>query len=124
VITPRQRYRDSAAERLRTILRNEFSRRRQLNPRYSLRAFARSVDLEHATLSQLIRGKRTMTWKAIRAIAARMRWTGKALLESVSHDRSAWDSRALAGRLGISLDEVNVALTDLCLFGLLEWKGE
>jgi len=124
VIGNRQRYRASAEERLRTILKNEFSRRRQLNPRYSLRAFARSVDLEHSTLSQLLRGKRAMTWKSIRAIAGRMQWMGRTLLESARHDRSAWDSRAIARRLGVSVDEVNVALTDLCLFGLLELKGE
>jgi transcriptional regulator with XRE-family HTH domain len=115
--------RASAASRLRTILGNEFARRKRINRRYSLRAFARSVEIEHSTLSQLLRGKRAMTWRSIRSIAATMRWTGTAVLE-VSNQYKPFDSRRIAGRLGVSVDEVNVALTDLCLFGLIALKGE
>jgi transcriptional regulator with XRE-family HTH domain len=120
----RQRYRASAAIRLRTILENEFSRRRLKNPRYSLRAFARSVEVEHSTLSQLLRGRRSMTWKSIRLIACRMRWTGAALLRLSGQPDFQFDSRSISRELGISMDEVNVALTDLCLFGLIQLKGK
>lgn len=43
-----------------------------------------------------------------------------------AHIRSGgkFDSKKIAEQLGISTDAVNVALTDLCLFGLLELKGE
>ncbi len=101
----------------------EFARRRVVNPRYSLRAFARSVDVEHSTLSQLLREKRPLTWKSISGIASRMRWTGAAVLR-LSEQGSGFDSREVAHRLGIWVDEVNVALTDLCLFGLLQLKGK
>jgi transcriptional regulator with XRE-family HTH domain len=117
------RYRASAANRLRAILASEFTRRRRINPRYSLRAFARSVEIEHSTLSQLLRGKRTLTWKSIRLLAGRMRWTGTAILRYWNAD-DKFDSRHIARELGVSVDEVNVALTDLCLFGLIELKGE
>jgi hypothetical protein len=123
MILPRQRYRASAAIRLRTILVEELARRRVVNPRYSLRAFARSVDVEHSTLSQLLREKRPLTWKAIGRIASSMRWTGAAVLR-LSQQGSGFDSRQVAHRLGISVDKVNVALTDLCLFGLLQLKGK
>jgi plasmid maintenance system antidote protein VapI len=119
----RQRSRSSAAIRLRTILEAEFTRRRGLNPRYSLRGFARSVNLEHSTLSQLMRGKRPLTWKSIHRIAGKVRWTGAALLQLSAED-SKFDSRAMARQLGISVDEVNIAFTDLCLFGLLQQKGK
>jgi plasmid maintenance system antidote protein VapI len=118
-----QCYRASAAIRLRTILESEFARRRNLNPRYSLRAFAQSVDMEHSTLSQLLRGKRSMTWMSIGRIASRMRWTGAAVLR-LSAQENRFDSRSIALRLGVSVDEVNIALTDLCLFGLLQLKGK
>jgi len=124
VIAPRQLYRASAAIRLRTILENEFLRRRVANPRYSLRAFARSVNVEHSTLSQLLRGKRAMTWKSIRLIAGTMRWTGTAVMQAYEQRGRRFDSWGIAGKLGISADEVNVALADLCLFGLIELKGE
>lgn len=121
----RQRYRASAEIRLRTILQNELARRRQVNPRYSLRAFARSVEIEHSTLSQLLRGKRTMTWKSIRQIAGTMRWLGVSIiLQKQKQPQRRFDSRVLARSLKVSVDDVNVALTDLCLFGLMELKGE
>ena len=109
--------------RLRTILQDEFARRRRTNSRYSLRAFARSVHIEHSTLSQLLRGKRPLTWKSIGRIATTMRWTGAAVLQS-STQACRFDSRSIARLLGISVDEVNVALTDLCLFGLIQLKGK
>jgi transcriptional regulator with XRE-family HTH domain len=108
---------------LRAILDTEFSRRKRVNSRYSLRAFARSLEIEHSTLSQLQRGKRAMTWKSIRRIASRMRWCGAAVLR-LSNLGRGFDSRQIACRLGISVDDVNVALADLCLFGLIELKGE
>ena len=122
MISPRQRYRASAAIRLRTILAEEFARRRAVNPRYSLRAFARSVAMEHSTVSQFLRGKRPLTWKAIGRIAGSMRWIGASVLR-VSPQGGGFDSREVARRLGISVDEVNVALTDLCLFGVFQLKG-
>ena len=113
--------RTSAAERLRTILMEEFSRRRRKNPRYSLRAFASSLEIEHSTLSQLLRGKRAITWKSIRRIGAGMRWKGSQIMRSLEPE--SFDSRHVAEKLGISVDEVNVALTDLCLFRLYEMQG-
>ena len=64
-----------------------------------------------------------MTWKSIGRIAGSMRWTGAAVLQ-LSTQGTGFDSRSIARRLGVSVDEVNVALTDLCLFGLIELKGE
>lgn len=119
------RYRASAAIRLRTILETEFARRRRVNPRYSLRAFARSVEIEHSTLSQLLRGKRAMTWKSIRKIARTMRWLGASIiLQKQTQPQRPFDSRAVARALRVSVDDVNVALTDLCLFDLMELRGE
>jgi transcriptional regulator with XRE-family HTH domain len=123
MMSPRQRDRASAAIRLRTILDQEFARRKRVNARYSLRAFAKSVDLEHSTLSQLMRGRRTMTWKSIQAIAGKLRGNGLGVL-SAAERRERFDSRLVAKRLGISVDEVNVILTDLCLFGVARLKGD
>jgi hypothetical protein len=63
-----------------------------------------------------------MTWKSIRRIASRMRWSGTTVLRLSNRGRK-FDSRQIARRLGLSVDDVNVALTDLCLFGLIELKG-
>ena len=109
--------------RFQSILADEFARRCQINPRYSLRAFALSIGIEHSTLSQLLRGRRTITWKSIRTITPKMRSTGSSVLNSAGSGVK-FDSRRIAQNLNLTVDEVNVALTDLCMFGLIELKRE
>jgi transcriptional regulator with XRE-family HTH domain len=43
------------------FLKRELTRRQARNPRYSLRAFARDLDCDHATLSQWLRGTRELS---------------------------------------------------------------
>jgi transcriptional regulator with XRE-family HTH domain len=54
-------------------LRQEFARRRATNPRYSLRAFARFLGLEHSTLSQIFRGRRAMPAGTLTSLAVKLR---------------------------------------------------
>ena len=82
------------------------------------------MNLEHSTVSQLLRGKRPITWKTIRSLATTMRWTGAGILRLAAQPNFRFDSRGLAQQLGASVDDVNLALADLCLFGLIELKGE
>lgn len=49
-------------------LQKEFSARRKRNPRYSLRAFAKSLQLDSSTLSKLLRKKRPLTLNLARAL--------------------------------------------------------
>ena len=81
------------------------------------------MDVEHSTLSQLLRGTRPLTWKSIRLLARHVRWTGSAMLQ-ISGEGNGFDSHQAARALGVTVDEVNVALTDLCLFGLIQLKGK
>jgi len=64
-----------------------------------------------------------VTWKSIHRIASKVRWTGAAVLQ-LSGQGNRFDSRRIAHQLGVSVDAVNIALTDLCLFGLLQLKGK
>ena len=57
---------------LRDLLQAEHARRRAANARYSLRSFARDLDIDHATLSQILRGHR-------RAPSSWLRRCGQAL---------------------------------------------
>ncbi len=54
----------------RHFVQAEIAHRCAKNPRYSLRALARTLALDPATLSQLVRGKRRMTPRTIRRIGA------------------------------------------------------
>src|SRR5258708_1196779 len=45
----------------RDALRTDFFARRQRNARYSLRAFARFLGVDHSTLSQILRSRRSLS---------------------------------------------------------------
>jgi len=147
----------------RERLMREFEGRRAVNRRYSLRAFAALLAVDHATLSQILRGKRsvpperTKAWgrklklspeeiavyAAVGRIAdsnARLKqeelrhWAAEALalltqpchreLLRLSREPSFRpDVRAIAEAVGVSIDEINVALSRLLRLGLLEMNG-
>jgi uncharacterized protein (TIGR02147 family) len=153
--------RPGPASSFRLLLQSELGRRCASNPHYSLRAFAKYLGLDHATLSQMLRGKRRLTAKMIVKIGTRLglpedklkayvsyeESTCSAPLPSVNlraiqqmaHDTAAliseWyhyaileltrlqdfkpDSRWIARVLGLTPDEVNVAVTRLTRLGLL-----
>lgn len=138
----------------------EFVARRQLNNRYSLRAFAAFLRVDHATLSQILRGKRGVPARCIGPWARKLKltaeeiavytaigrlgdeesrlhqervrhWAAEALalltepvhrelLQLSKQPEFRGDCRWVAGRLGVSVDAVNVALSRLLRLGLLE----
>lgn len=59
----------------RELLQREFQRRLDKNPRYSLRAFAKSLGIYHATLSSLLSGQRPFSPKSIRQIGGALGFT-------------------------------------------------
>jgi hypothetical protein len=61
-----------AAGSFRQRLQEELAARCARNARYSLRAFANFLGVDHASLSQLIRGKRAMSEPSIRRLGARI----------------------------------------------------
>jgi uncharacterized protein (TIGR02147 family) len=64
--------RPSAPETFRQFLQGELGRRCRDNPQYSMRAFARFLRTDHATLSQILRGKRKATATTIRRLGGRL----------------------------------------------------
>lgn len=152
----------SRARGFRALVQTHFEGRRRRNPKYSLRAFARDLGLDHATLSQIIRGRRGLTNAAITRIGERLGLSGEviehylaperngarkparaveplhhlsldafqvisdwhhfALLELLRVDGFRPDSRWIARALGITVDEVNIAISRLTRLGLLEMR--
>jgi plasmid maintenance system antidote protein VapI len=115
----------------RHVLREQLRRRQSRNTRYSLRAFARDLGLHHGTLSQLLRGRRPVTPKQIRVLGARLGLDGAEVLACCQAETDATvraaigrrafrhDSRWIATRTGIPVDEVNAALHRLLRSGAL-----
>ena len=103
----------------REVLAAELQRRCRRNRRYSLRAFGRALGVDHSTLSQVMRGGRRLTPRAVLRLASRLgvpqhqadAFAVEArLFQAVSRRTFRPRSTELARRLGISVDEANVLL--------------
>lgn len=106
----------------RTALRLEFRRRVERNRRYSLRAFARDLGSDHATLSQILRGRRRLSPSMVRQIGARLRLAPSIVSEAAEQQSAeivlrlaqapgfCVQSRWIATRTGLPLDAVNIAI--------------
>lgn len=115
----------------RQTLEHEFGQRRARNPRYSLRAFARFLGTDHATLSQILRGRRPLSPQMVRRFGGRL-GLSPALIHEACVEQNARaitrlarapafrpNSRWIASRTGIPLDAVNAALHRLLHHGEL-----
>jgi uncharacterized protein (TIGR02147 family) len=151
----------SPANCFRLYLRAELGRRCAKNPQYSLRAFAKFLAIDHATLSQLLSGKRPLSARTILRLGTRLGldraaidryaaeeyrfsqiaadkgtlsemrqladdaarvisdWYHYAILELTRLHDFKPDSRWIARVLGITTDEVNLAVTRLVRLRLL-----
>ena len=107
---------------LRTRLEQEYQRRLARNPRYSVRAFARSLSLHHTTVGRLINGTRSASPTLLHNVARRLglspeeiriaqqqEMASRVLAASQSPDFRA-DSRWITMKTGIDIDDVNRAL--------------
>lgn len=111
----------------RGLLASELARRAAKNQRYSLRAFARHLQVDHATLSQWLRGRRSITPRAVALLAPRLAASAGtppdlSILALTRTPDFQPDSRWIARTLGVSVDDVNMALQRLLRLGLLEIK--
>jgi hypothetical protein len=107
---------------LREHLRLEFRRRVERNPRYSLRAFARALEVHHSTLSRTLEGARGFSDPFIRHLGHRLRLPEGAVQQAIAFEharkvlaairsrRGAPNVRRIATVTGLGLDDVNRAL--------------
>ncbi|NOT08574.1 MAG: TIGR02147 family protein [Gemmatimonadales bacterium] len=96
----------------RRLLQVELGRRCARNPRYSLRAFANFLGVDHATLSQLLRGKRRLTDRTIRKLGVRLGFDGPAIDGFVANEIQGAGSELLETRLA-EQNRLSVDLTRL-----------
>jgi hypothetical protein len=120
---------------LRARLERELRERQGRNPRYSLRAFARSLGTHHTVLSQILQRRRRLTARTIRRIGARLGLTANeirdcclaehcdAILTIVRDPRFCADARWLATMTGIGLFDVQAALHWLLYTGRLSMRS-
>ncbi len=78
---------------LRDLLKEELSTRQANNPKYSLRAFASQLGVNHSALSEVISGRRRLSAKAVESILDKLEIQKKnklALLEAHSINPNAY----------------------------------
>ena len=131
----------------RLTLQEEFLKRVRRNPRYSIRAFAKSLEMDHSTLAKLLRGERPLGARAREKLRDRLGlgpdetreteyaqlsldtfnliadWHHYAILELMRIESFRPDPRWMARTLGITHAEVTAATERLVRCGLLEIKA-
>lgn len=86
--TVQQTLSHSSQKRFRDYLQAEFLRRCRVNKNYSMRAFARDVDLDQSLLSKLLRGKRDFTPSSLQKIASNLSLTPKEIASYLNQSTS------------------------------------
>lgn len=107
---------------LKTRLAAELRLRIERNPRYSVRAFARSLAVHHTTLARLLGGTRRATRPLVARLGKRLGLADDAIrtlheqevasrvLAAVRSGDFRADCRWIAMKSGVELDDVNRAL--------------
>jgi uncharacterized protein (TIGR02147 family) len=142
----------------RLFLQSELVRRCKNNPNYSLRSFARSLNISHGALSRILRGERNPSKKLLISLAQALNlssaqieefgkelnrnskktlksgftdlsmdsftmmseWYHDAILELMRIEGFKVDPKWIAKRLGITMNEVNIAVERLARLELIE----
>ena len=87
----------------RQFLEDELARRSQNYPRYSLRAFARHLEVDSSFLSKILNGKRTVTMRTIRMFGERLNLTPDELQrfgeisreKKMKRSKMSWELRSI-----------------------------
>jgi uncharacterized protein (TIGR02147 family) len=102
---------------LRVLLCDELARRCRGNPRYSMRAFARSLKISHSLLSMIMSHKRSLSKSAARKIA-----TGLDLDPATAQEALARVATAKASKKGDGVTDREFHDIDVDFFAILaDW---
>lgn len=107
------------APRFRHRLAEELAKRCASNARYSLRAFAKMLEIDHSSLSQILRGRRALTEATIRKLGTKLRLTEREIEAYASRERAAATGGAEREVERLTTDTVEL-LADWHHFAILE----
>lgn len=107
---------------IRERLKLEFAKRVGRNPRYSLRAYARSLSLHHATLMRVLDGSRGLSQSSLTSVCVKLGYSpqelrvalidedARRIIQLVTDPGFRPDCRWIAMKTGVHLDNVSRAL--------------
>lgn len=83
--TPLNRYKNPRFDFVK-VLRSEFLRRCKKNPQYSIRAFARQLDVDASTLAKILKGSRKIQDRAVVTYGKKLGMTPKQLRKFMKNE--------------------------------------
>lgn len=100
----------------RTILKSQLQRRQELNPKYSLRAFAKKLEISPSKISELLSGKKKLSSKRAEIIANRLGLIGKErelfiLSTQVESATKSTDKDGLKNKMRELAEQINAGKT-------------
>jgi uncharacterized protein (TIGR02147 family) len=109
----------------RDILKNQLQKRQKMNPRYSLRAFAKKLEISPSKVSEIISGKKRLSAERAEDIAQRLDLRGKehelfvlsALLEATSNKVNKEDLKTQIRQLATQINAGKTAQRNAWYFG-------
>src|SRR5262245_57459511 len=101
----------------RLFLQNELIRRCKKNPGYSLRAFAKGLEMDFSTLSKLLKGQRPIGKLVIKRLSSKLGLDPKVTGQFLSNQNS--DVQVAGDYQQISLDSFNI-IADWYHYAILE----
>lgn len=110
----------------KNVLQRELLRRCQVNPKYSLRAFAKALEMSPAALSLILAGKRRLSSKAGERVATKLSLSPKERAFFLNAPKSANGKDSSAANVQrLSLDAFNMIADwyHLAILSLLEIPG-
>ncbi len=107
----------------RDVLRSELERRSRKNPRYSLRAFAKSLEVDAAALWRVLSGRRALSLVTARTIADKLGFGAEAkklFLASVAKEREGKKLEAVTP--GATTPSAATALPEALFDAIGDWE--
>lgn len=104
----------------RHFLQQDLARRCAGNEHYSLRSYARHLAIDHATLSQLLRGKRTLTARVIAELGQRLGLDAEAIARYQAVEAAAAGDDTAGSELRLLAQQAAELIADPFHFALLE----
>lgn len=119
---------------LRELLRSELSRRKGVNPRYSVRGLAQSFGVSHTVLVRMMSGRTRVSARTIVTVGRALKLTRTQVesallferqalvLNCVANSRFRADCRWIASQSGLAVDDVNRTLFALLSSGRIRFR--
>jgi len=105
---------DELSDDFRAFLQVEFTKRCKKNPRYSLRAYAVSLQEDPSSLSQFLRGKRKMSAKKMRNIALKLGINSTHFKKYVLSNSSSEYKKIASDHFMLLSNWYHLAICELC----------